>query len=97
MTVEIPLKPKYLKVTNGKVRTRSGGGNSARKNPGKHQNLGLRIEGELKKTAQAQTEANRKVLVIDGHGRRRWLPRDLYEGLVKGKALHAYLAVRGER
>ncbi len=81
MSVEIPLKTKYVKVQNGKMQTRAaGGGNSARKHPGRQQgSTGLRAEGELKKKAMAQTEANRRILVIDPKGRKHWLLLSVYK------------------
>lgn len=83
MTVEIKLKPKYTVRSTGKVKTRTGGGNSTKKHPNKmQQGAGLRIEGELKKFAQQQTKDKRKVLIITSSGR-RWLPQSVYDDLIR--------------
>jgi hypothetical protein len=95
VSVELPLKDKYLNVTKGKVKQRAaGGGNSTKKHPNKHlAGAGLRIEGELKKQAMAQTMANRRALVFHD-GRKYWLLLDLYNQLQKDGKLHEYLEGR---
>jgi hypothetical protein len=92
MSVEIPLGIKYTKVQHGKIRTRAtGGGNSTKKHPGKHmQGAGLRIEGELKKVAMAQTEANRRVVVLH-RGKKHLVLLSLYKELQDTGRLAEYL------
>ncbi len=92
MSVELPLKTKYLRVQHGKIRTRAaGGGNSTKKHPNKHQSgAGLRIESDLKKAAMAQTEANRRVIVLH-RGKKRLIPLNLYKELQEAGGLEEYL------
>lgn len=67
--VELPSKKKRL--VNGTHKSSSGNSGS-----GKHTHritIPGKMHAELMIEAQRQTEANRKMLVLDGTGKRRWV------------------------
>lgn len=74
MPVEIPLKPRQLHPGGKKQASKSSvSGSTGGKKHKATNGVAALVRAELQKTSREQTARNKKILIIDGHGKRRFI------------------------
>jgi len=80
MSVELPLKPRQLHPTAKKQKsTANGSGSTGGKKHKGTNGLAAVARAQAQQAARNQTIANKRILIIDGRGKRRFMLLSEYE------------------